>query len=394
MKEKISEAIEYVKSRNIAELNAWLEEGNDPNQYDKDGWTPLLWASVRGYSDIVRILLDKGADITMTHRVSKALPIHMAGHSGNTETAKVILDKRPGDIDAVWDLNGHTVLLQASFYGHLDLAQYLVKKGANTAITTARGLGPMEMATQFQNFTMMDIIRPYDSSSEEKAAYYKKYLEKIAPVIPDDQKELQALSNELVSVIENGIKAAFTDAGSVDATLRKIKELVEDKKVDVNRLGGVLQQPPLIVTVTGNNGFPQVDSVYRLRNSIAEYLLEKGADPVMHEVHPMGAQTIIRASVFNHLDILKMCANYLTPKALADAINEIPVVNGLTALHDNVLRATMASEDKFEGYLEQCKWFMECGGKSDIEDFAGNTQKNIAERCNKEDVRRRLLEIL
>jgi ankyrin repeat protein len=53
----------------------------------------------------------------------------MAGHSGSVLTAKAILEKRPDHLDAVWELNGHTILLQAAFYGHLDLADYLVKRG-------------------------------------------------------------------------------------------------------------------------------------------------------------------------------------------------------------------------------------------------------------------------
>ncbi len=108
----------------------------------------------------------------------------------------------------------------------------------------------------------------------------------------------------------------------------------------------------------------------------------------------MGAQTIIRASVFNHLDILKMCAQYITPQQLMDAINEVPLVNGLTAMHDAVLRATMAAPDRFEGYLEQVRWFVAHGGRSDMEDYAGVTQRNIAEKTDKPEVRRRLLAVL
>lgn len=393
-KDFITEGIIYAKHNDFEKMKEWLQKGNNCNMYDDLGWTPLLWASARGNSKIVELLLENQADINMGHKISGALPIHLAGHSGSINTAEVLLKKDPKHIDAVWDLNGHTILLQASFYGHLELADYLVKKGADTSITTARGLGPMEMAEQFQNKAMIEIIKPYDSPKDKKAEYYKKFLEKIAPVIPNEEAEMQALSDLLISTIESGIKKAFTDSESIDETLNKIKELVEVKKVNVNRLGGQLQQPPLVVTVTGNNGLPSIENVALLRYKIAEYLLKNGADPTLREKHPMGAQTIIRGAVFNHLDILKMCAKYISAQELTDAINEIPIVNALTALHDTVLRATMADKEKFEGYLAQAKWFMEHGGKSDIEDFAGTTQKNIAEKCKNEYVRSKLLEIL
>lgn len=391
---KINDAILYSKNGNYIELEKMLKDGFDPNQMDDGGWTPLLWASVRGHDSTVSLILDYGGNTSQRHGISDALPIHMAGHSGDVETAKALLEKSPKDIDAVWDLNGHTILLQASFYGHVELADFLVKRGADTSITTARGLGPMEMAMQFQNKPMMDVIRPYDSSAKKKADYYRSYLERIAPVIPPDEMEVQNLSDELVSVIENDLKEAIRTGIYNEGTMKKIRKLVENKGADVNRLAGPLQQPSLIVAVTGNNGLPFVEAAGRLRNEIASYLLENGADPSLHENHPMGAQTIIRAAVFNHLKILKMCEAYMTQKQLTDAINEIPIVNGLTALHDTVLRATTADEGKFEGYINQSRWFMEHGGRSDIEDFSGRTQRKIAENCKNEKYKKRLLEVL
>ncbi len=394
MNQEIADAITLARTGDTAGMQGWLQAGGDPNRHDRTGWTPLLWAAVRAHAETVTCLLDNGADIALAHGQSGALPIHMAGHSGDVRTTRVLLDRRPEHIDAVWDLNGHTVLLQAVFYGHLDLARFLVERGADTSITTARGLGAIEFAAQFQNQKMMDVIRPYDSPAEAKAAYYQSYLHRIAPFVPDDQKEQQALADRLVAVIEAGIRDGGKEPDSVKATLDAVEDLVEVRGADLNRLGGSLQQPPLIVAVTGNNGLPPNPDLARLRNELAKYLLEKGADPTLHEKHPMGAQTIIRAAVFNHLEILQMCAQYLTAQQLADAINEIPIVNGLTALHDTVLRATMAAPDHFEGYLNQARWFMQHGGRSDIEDFAGVTQRNIAERAETPDVRERLLKVL
>jgi ankyrin repeat protein len=391
------EGIKFAAKGNLTGLSNWLKEGNNPNIYDEHGWTPLLKAAVRGHHQTVKLLLSNKihpADIQMVHGLSKALPIHFAGHSGSVDTAKILLEYQPDHIDEVWDINGHTILLQAVFYGHLELAVFLLKLGADTSITTARGLGPMELARQFQNQAMMDIIRPFDTTPDTKADYYKKYLQRIAPVIPKEEMEIQKLSDRLIQIIENGILKASTDPVSAEITLQAVKKLLDDNNIDVNRRGGPLQQPPLIVTVTGNNGFPTNQPLANLRSGLAKYLLEKGADPMVHEVHPMGAQTIIRACVFNHLDILKMCSNYLTKDQLAQALNEIPLVNGLTAFHDTVLRATMADSEHFEKYLLQTEWCVENGARSDIEDFSGRTQRNIAENANNKETGKRLLEIL
>lgn len=390
----IDEGIMAARSGDVARLREWLDAGNDPNQYDSAGWTPLLWASVRGHADAVDLLLKKDADSSIPHKRSGGLAVHFAGHSGDVDTSKLLLDKKPEHINAVWDVNGHNILLQAAFYGHLDLAKFLVGKEQDFAITTARGLGAMDLARQFQNNAMMDILRPYDVPTEAKAAYYQKYLKRIAPLIPPGKAREQELADRLVRSIETGIKSAATDPSAVQSTLDAVSGIVEKEKADVNRLGGPLGQPALIVVATGNNGFPSNPNLASLRNQLAKYLLEKGADPALHENHPMAVQTIIRAAVFNHLEILKMCAEYMTSKQMADTINEVPLVNALTAMHDTVLRASMAAPEQFEGYLNQIRFFVSHGGRSDMEDYRGVTQRNIAERAKDPEVRRRLLAAL
>jgi hypothetical protein len=69
---------------------------------------------------------------------------------------------------------------------------------------------------------------------------------------------------------------------------------------------------------------------------------------MLHERHPMGAQAVIRACVFNHIDILRSMA-VICRRRTCRGLNEIPVVNGLTALHDSVLRASMVGPDPDRG---------------------------------------------
>ncbi len=396
MQHSIEEGIAAAREGSVGKLSSWLLAGGDPNAHDAAGWTPLLWGAARGHADAVEYLLahlERPADPAFAHRESGALPIHMAGQAGSVPCAGLLLDRAPELIDAVLDINAHTPLLQATFYGHLALAEDLLKRGADTALTTARGLGPLELAAQFQNQPMVDLLRPYDRPAEEKAANYKRYLERIAPVIPPDQRSAQELADRLVAAVSGGIARVVQDHDAADEVIEQVRALVADG-ADVNRLGGPLQQPPLIAAVTGNNGSPAVPEAARLRRDLANLLLDHGADPLQRERHPMGAQTIIRGAVFNHLDILKDCARSLTPQELADAINEVPAVNGLTAMHDTVLRATMAGPDRFPSYVDQARWFVQNGGRVDIEDFSGTTQRDIADRCDNPEVRAILLSVL
>lgn len=388
-----AEGVRAAREGDLEALRAWLRSGAPADAHDAAGWTPLIAAASRGQAAAVTLLLEHRADPAVPHRASGALAIHLAGHSGSVPTAEALLSRRPDHLDAVWDLNGHTVLLQAVFYGHLELAAALLRRGADTSITTARGLGPMELAAQFQNRAMMELILPFDRPAAAKVAYYQRYLARVAPTIPPGEVEAQDRADRLVHAIEAGLRDAAKDPARVEGCLAEVRALLE-AGADPNRLGGPLQQPPLVVTVTGNDGLPASPDVARLRLALAELLLDRGADPVRREKHPMGATTIIRACVFNHLRILEACARHLIPQALADALNEIPVVNGLTALHDTVLRGTMAGPDRIDGYVAQTRWAVSHGARSDLEDFAGRTQRAIAEGARDPETRRRLLEAL
>jgi hypothetical protein len=388
-------AISAARRGDASALKEWLEDG-DPDRHDPDGWTPLLWAAARGHQEAVVTLLDHPAhpaDATLAHGVSGGLPVHLAGHSGDVGTVSAILDRCPEQLDAVWDLNGHSALLQAVFYGHRPLAEALLARGADMTITTARGLGPSELATQFQNEQMMALLAPHDVPAEAKAAYYERYLARIAVDVPADQREAQELADRLVHTVEDGLRRAAVDTGSVDTTLSRVRSLL-GSGAEVNRLAGPLRQPPLIVVSTGNDGWPTNPDVARLRLAVADLLLERGADPLLCERHPMGAQTIIRAAVFNHLEILERCAQVLTAEQLAGGINMVPAVNGLTAMHDTVLRATMAGEDRVHGYLSQAAFFVSHGGRVDLEDFSGVTQRQLADREQDPARRRRLVDVL
>jgi len=374
----IDEALENAFLGKTSVLKDLINKGINFNEYDSKGWTPLLAASVRGKFETVDFLLNHGASVEIPHKKSGAYPIHFAGHSGSIETTQLLLDKNPSHLDKIWELNGHTLFLQAVFYDHTELARYALEKGTNTAATTARGLSGFELAKQFQNSEMMELIEPFNKSEEEKNAYYRALLKKIAE--PED-----LLIDTITDAILN-----VRSKNDIDKALLDVKSIIQKYDLNVNILGGPLQQPALIVVVTGNNGDPFNINTAQLRKELAIFLLENGANPLVCEKHPMGVNAIIRAAVFNHLEILNLMSNKISKADLTSALNEQPMANGLTALHDTVLRASTASKDRFEGYLNQIKWCVKNGAQYNIEDYSGLTQLKLAENI-KDSVKKNLI---
>jgi hypothetical protein len=405
-------------------VSNWLRAGGDPNEYDSDGWTPLLAAASRGHTEVIRQLLQAGANPNLARQWPDTreggpslapLPIHYAGQSGNLDAMRALVSDDPTQLNKRMALNGHDLAMQLVFYhgANPQLFSDFVKMAKevepqfklNHEVTTVRGLTHKQMAVQFNNLDLARQIQaledqdfpwpdgaqrpanePFANSpalEASRATSYRTLLQSIAP--PGELTPQRQRLNALIGNIETAIRDATPSnaQAAVDQIKGQIAEIVRtDGSASLNELGGPLSQPPLVVAVTGGNGNDaQVEQRSNVRKAIVELLVNAGADPMVEERHPMAVDAFIRALVFNHLDEARIMASSPTmnPERLAEALNRQPRVNGLTGVHDTMLRASTASAEQIPSYLRQIQWLVESGARTDIPDFSGRTQRSIAE---------------
>lgn len=89
------------------------------------GSTVLIDASNNGYSDVVKMLLEAGADPNITDDYNNT-PISLASNAGYTEIVKVLLEH--GANPNVKDSSGKTPLNYAEEHGYSEIIQLLLKK--------------------------------------------------------------------------------------------------------------------------------------------------------------------------------------------------------------------------------------------------------------------------
>ncbi|MEE6177727.1 aldolase/citrate lyase family protein [Mycobacterium sp. 050134] len=384
----------------------WLRHGGDPNAYAADGFNLFLVAAATANIEVLRMLLLEGVGATKVDPVlalkdperpnyrSNILAPHLSAQRGDVTSTLLLLSKHPEQLHARVEVNGHTPLLQAAFYGHVELAKSILDnlgsilpQGANIEAeklrlfseTTVRGINATELGRQFQNHAMIEVLEPFDkATTEAKQADTKALLEAIpaSPRNPEAGTEAQQASESVFKVITSGLAKVALLKGSdlstaVTNVITELKEVIQDPNFDPNRLAGDLLQTPIIAAVTGTNAN---EGVAQLRRGIVDILLERGADPHKAEMHPMAVDAIIRAAVFNHFEDLKRFEVVMTPEAMKQALNHKPAVNGLTALHDSVLRAATGSAS----YLQQIRWARGLGAAADIPDHTGRTQRDYA----------------
>ena len=126
------------KSGDLAALQRALIEGADVN-YAASGdknWTPLHWACYYGHLEIIRALLDAGAD-PEAKADDEATPLHWACLQDQVEAARILLLEAGANTVAKTD-KGYTALHFACYRGHLDVGKALLDASADIDAVTNR----------------------------------------------------------------------------------------------------------------------------------------------------------------------------------------------------------------------------------------------------------------
>ncbi|RYP27389.1 hypothetical protein DL767_007708 [Monosporascus sp. MG133] len=121
-----------------------LEKGADWTIRDSNGWTPLSVASDSGQVEVVKLLLEKGADWSIRDSDGWT-PLYAAAYNGHVEVVKLLLEK--GADWSIRDSDGWTPLNIASDSGHVEVVKLLLEKGADWTIPNNNGRIPLHAAS-------------------------------------------------------------------------------------------------------------------------------------------------------------------------------------------------------------------------------------------------------
>jgi uncharacterized protein len=100
-----------------------------------DGFTPLHLAAFFGHPGAAAILVEHGADVSdVARNTMRVQPIHSAAAASQVEIVRLLLD-RGADPNAVQE-GGFVALDAARHHGNDELVQLLLERGADPALAT------------------------------------------------------------------------------------------------------------------------------------------------------------------------------------------------------------------------------------------------------------------
>jgi Ankyrin repeats (3 copies)/Ankyrin repeats (many copies) len=161
----LSPVVAAASNGNTLEVRRLLEQenGNDVNEKDSHGRTPLIHAILNGHLETFQFLLEKGADFSNTnandyhYNYCGWTPLIHASAAGHYEMVRLLLEKNQRDeepdsstrstsfINDKTNL-GSTALSMASYNGHFRVACLLLHHGADVWIANANGKTPADLA--------------------------------------------------------------------------------------------------------------------------------------------------------------------------------------------------------------------------------------------------------
>lgn len=95
-------------------------------EYNSPGCRPIHWATIRGYSDVVRCLLTHGADVNIRLTDEELHLVHFASIFGQVDVLKVLLN-HSADFLRLKDAEGRTAIFLATQYGHFPVVKWLIE---------------------------------------------------------------------------------------------------------------------------------------------------------------------------------------------------------------------------------------------------------------------------
>ncbi len=121
-----------------------LEKGANVNLSTNTGATPLLVASENGHTEVIEALIQRGADVNKAN-INGATPLLVASKNGHTEAIEALI-QRGADVNKA-NINGETPLLVASKNGHTEAIKALIQRGADVNKANINDATPLLMAT-------------------------------------------------------------------------------------------------------------------------------------------------------------------------------------------------------------------------------------------------------
>ena len=155
------------ENNRVVEVEQLLQKPLDPNRRGpspQPEW-PMFSAAALGYLEVVRMLLEAGADMNAENQ-DRSTALMFAAHNGHLEVVQVLLEAGADKNAAKQD--GATALMFAAHNGHLEVVQVLLEAGADKNAAKQDGATALMLAAEDGHLEVVQVL--LEAGADKNAA--------------------------------------------------------------------------------------------------------------------------------------------------------------------------------------------------------------------------------
>ncbi|UCK58910.1 hypothetical protein AFCA_001744 [Aspergillus flavus] len=271
---------------NLEIVRTLLEQGADVTMADIDGWTPIYTASHNGHTQVVRLLIENGSNVN-TSESGGWTPVNTACYQGHVETVKLLL-KSGADIYTATN-KGITPLYAAAYNGYTRIVELLLEHGADTSTANNGRMSPLYAASAGGHIEVVKLLLKWGADID----YANKYGD--TPLSASSSKGHPAVSKLLV---ETGADIeAKNNFGRTPLHLASL-----DGHIEIVIL--LLERDAYVEAKDIDEWTPLMNASFEGHAEVVKALSERGAD--IEAKRANGYTALMYASTQGHIEVARL----------------------------------------------------------------------------------------
>ena len=190
-----------IEKRHMDIVKFLVEKGADINVQDREGYTALIWAARYGHMDKVRYLVEREANVNVRNNFGYTALL-WAAINGEMDKVKFLVE-HGADIN-IHNSEDNTALMRAVRRGNMDIISYLVEHGADIYVQNANGGMLLILATYLGHKdiikTLLDLWHTHESEGTDIVVEHSQNAVDVAEMMKNEAKLIEALVDELKAV--------------------------------------------------------------------------------------------------------------------------------------------------------------------------------------------------
>lgn len=148
----------YTKIGDVDNVAHYINRHEDVNAFDEYGYTPLMYAADEGRNEIIKLLMDNGAEPNHQPLYDAEPPaLHAAVLANRPETVDLMLQYERTKVGLL-DSAGHTPLYLAVVNGYLECADVLIFHGADVNDKVRGRYTALQLAASRNDTAMLNLL--------------------------------------------------------------------------------------------------------------------------------------------------------------------------------------------------------------------------------------------